>query len=62
MFTITLTPARQVRACTLKGHPEVPFSWIVQDTIREHGLSWAVRYFCKKHGLSALEFRIFAGI
>lgn len=47
---------------TLKGSPVVPFSWMVQDTIREHGLRWAVEFYCVRHNLPSHEFRIFAGI
>jgi hypothetical protein len=47
---------------SLRGTLGVPFSTLVRDTIREHGLSWAVRYYCKRHKLTGREFRIFAGI
>jgi hypothetical protein len=47
---------------SMSGSLEFPFSQMVQDTIATHGLRWAVRYYCKRHGLSAREFRIFSGI
>jgi hypothetical protein len=47
---------------SLSGSVVFPFSEMVRDTIREHGLSWAVSYYRGKHGLSAREFRIFSGI
>lgn len=47
---------------TLSGSITFPFSAMVQDTIQNFGLSWAVDYYRSKHKLSAREFRIFAGI
>jgi len=38
------------------------FSRMVRDTIAEHGLQWAVRYYVKRHKIPARQFRIFAGI
>lgn len=46
----------------MHGTPTVPFSTLVQNTIAVHGLAWSVRHYRVKHGLTALEFRIFAGI
>lgn len=49
----------------MQGTPTVPFSALVRDTIEVHGLAWAVwHYRLNRKGprLSALEFRIFAGI
>lgn len=49
---------------TLRATPECPMSWQVQDTIRAHGLSFAVRAYRvrARNPLTAFEFRIFAGI
>ena len=43
---------------------EAPLSWQVRDTIATHGLAWAVRFYRLRaaNPLTALEFRIFAGI
>lgn len=38
MSTFAVNPTSKVRVCTLKGHPDVPLSWQVQDSIRVHGL------------------------
>ena len=46
----------------MTGRPTVPFSELVRDSIAAHGLAWAVRAYRVKHGLTAFEFRIFAGI
>lgn len=47
---------------SLSGSLVFPFSEMVRDTIKVHGLRFAVHYYCKKHGLTAAEFRIFSGI
>ena len=47
---------------TLSGTIGCPFDTMVKDTIAVHGLAWAVHYYRVKHGLTALEFRIFSGI
>lgn len=45
----------------MQGHLSVPFSSLVQDTVKAHGLSWAARYYAKR-GLPLWQFLIFAGI
>lgn len=44
----------------MHGTPEFPFSTLVADTIREHGLRWAVRYYAKR--LPAWERRFFLNL
>jgi len=39
------------------GHPQVPFTELVRDTIRVHGLAWAVREYARF--LSPFELRFF---
>lgn len=46
----------------MSGTPTVTFSELVQDTIRVHGLHFAVRHYCVKHKLPTWQFRIFSGI
>jgi hypothetical protein len=45
-----------------QGTADVPFSELVQDTIRAHGVKWAFEYYVKKHGLPPRQFQIFAGL
>jgi len=47
---------------SMQGSSAATFSQLVQDTIAEHGVKWAVEYYVKKHGLPPRQFRIFAGI
>jgi hypothetical protein len=47
---------------TMMGSKDVPFSKLVQDTIKQHGVKWAFEYYVKKNGLPPRQFRIFAGI
>ncbi len=56
------TPKKLARRPSMKGSPTIPFSELVQDTIKTHGLKWAFDFYVKKHGLPTREFRIFAGI
>ena len=48
--------------CSTRGNLVFTFSEMVQDTIKTHGLKFAVQYYVVKHGISGKEFRIFAGI
>ena len=48
--------------CSTRGNLGFTFSQMVQNTIETHGLRFAVRYYRVKHGLTAMEFRVFAGI
>lgn len=41
----------------MSGKPEVPFIELVRDTIRAHGLAWAVAYYYKR--LPAWQARFF---
>lgn len=43
------------------GSPLVPFSELVRDTIRAHGLAWAAKYYAKR-GLPLWQFVIFSGL
>lgn len=47
---------------SLHGSLAFPFSQMVQNTIYVHGLSFALDYYCAKHGMSIREFGIFAGV
>lgn len=47
---------------SMQGTVDVPFSQLVQDTIKEHGIKWAFQYYVVKHGLPPRHFRIYAGI
>lgn len=47
---------------SMQGSVKVPFSQMVQDTIKQHGIKWAFQYYVVKHGLPPRHFRIFAGI
>lgn len=42
------------------GSVEVPFSELVCDTIRTHGMRWAFQFYVVKHGLPPRMFKIFA--
>lgn len=42
------------------GSVEVPFSELVCDTIRTHGIRWAFQFYVVKHGLPPRMFKIFA--
>ena len=55
MTTSPVTP-------NMSGRPTSPFSALVRNHIAAHGLRWAVQQYRVKHGLTALEFRIFAGV
>ena len=55
MTTSPVTP-------NMSGHLTTPFTALVRSHIAAHGLRWAVRQYRVKHGLTALEFRIFAGV
>jgi len=43
-----------------QGSVEVPFSELVCDTIRKHGIRWAFQFYVVKHGLPPRQFKIFA--
>lgn len=45
----------------MHGTPTIPFSELVRDTIREHGLTWAAQHYAKR-GLPLWQFVIFAGL
>lgn len=45
----------------MAGSLVAPFSELVRDTIRCHGLAWAAQYYAKR-GLPFWQFRIFAGL
>jgi hypothetical protein len=47
---------------TMQGSTDVPFSKLVQDTIKTHGVKYAFEYYVKKHGLPPRQFQIFAGL
>jgi len=47
---------------SMQGTEDTPFSELVQDTIREHGLKWAFDFYVKKHGLPPRQFKIYAGL
>lgn len=47
---------------SMQGVPGVPFSELVQDTIKSHGVKWAFDYYVKKKGLPPRQFQIFAGL
>lgn len=51
----------RVTVPTPSGKLTVPFSSLVQDTVKTHGLSWAARYYAKR-GLPLWQFLVFAGI
>ena len=41
----------------MSGKPNVPFTELVRDTIRAHGLSWAIAYYYRR--LPVWEARFF---
>lgn len=47
---------------SMTGSPKVPFSVMVQDSIKEHGLKWAFNYYVIKNGLPPRHFKIYAGL
>jgi hypothetical protein len=47
---------------TMNGVPTVPFSELVQDTIRAHGVKHAFQYYVIKNGLPPRLFQIYAGL
>lgn len=47
---------------SMSGSTDVPFSTMVQDTIKEHGLKWAFNYYVIKNGLPPRHFKIYAGL
>ncbi len=45
----------------MHGAINVPFSTLVQDTVKTHGLAWSARYYAKR-GLPLWQFVVFAGL
>lgn len=41
----------------MRGNDTIRFTDLVKDTIKTHGLSWAVRYYAKR--LTPFELRFF---
>lgn len=47
---------------SMTGSTSVPFSTMVQDSIKQHGLKWAFNFYVIKHGLPPRHFKIYAGL
>lgn len=47
---------------SMTGTEEIPFSELVQDSIKEHGIKWAFNFYVVKHGLPPQHFKIYAGL
>jgi hypothetical protein len=62
---LTVAHPREVtvhEGSSTQGTEDLPFSELVQDTIRVHGVKWAFDYYVRKHGIPARQFKIFAGL
>lgn len=47
---------------SMQGSTDIPFSTMVQDSIKQHGLKWAFNYYVLKNGLPPRHFKIYAGL
>ncbi len=40
----------------MKGTPRIPFSTLFADTVKTHGVDFAIQHYVRKHRMPAWEF------